>query len=185
MNQNRFNSILVLLTAFVAIFLEGAFNGFRRLFGAQIDLLPALVVYASLCTSLTTLTVLAVGGGLLFDSLSANPLGISVVPLFAVGVAIYSRRELILRDQIFAQTVLGLSASAAVPAMTLVFLLTGGHTPLVSWISVWQWLVMTASGAFATPLLFQLFDFLTGALTYSRVTETSFRPDREIRRGRN
>ena len=52
---------------------------------------------------------------MLFDSLSANPLGVSVLPLFLVGFLIYRQRELILRDQPFAQFVLGLGASAAVP----------------------------------------------------------------------
>ena len=44
-------------------------------------------------------------GGLWFDSLSANPLGVSVLPLFLVGLAIHLNRELILRDQAFAQVV--------------------------------------------------------------------------------
>lgn len=178
------NSILVLLFAFVAVFCEAAFNGARHLLGAQIDLLPALVVYASLRTGITTTTLVAVLGGLFFDSLSANPLGISVLPLFVVGFAIYTQRELILRDQFFAQFILGLSASAVVPLFTVLLLLTGGHAPSLSWVSLWQWIVMSIGGGIATPALFFVFEFLDRALNYRRATETSFRHDREIRRGR-
>ena len=37
----------------------------------------------------------------------------------------------------------------------------------------------------ATPVVFQLFDLFDRALNYRRATETSFRLDRQIRRGRN
>jgi rod shape-determining protein MreD len=178
------NSILILVAVFLAVFWEAAFTGIRHLLGAPIDLLPALMVYASLSSGLATVSGAAVLGGLLFDTLSANPLGTTVLPLFAVGIVIYRQRELILRHQPLAQFVLGLLASAAVPPLTLVLLLTLGHTPLLGWGLLWQWLVMTLGGAVATPVLFQLFDLSDRALNYRRTTEGSFRPDREIRRGR-
>lgn len=174
----------MLLITFLAVFGEASFNGLRNLLGAQIDLLPSLVVCASLTSGLTTTTLVAVLGGLWFDSLSANPLGISVLPLFLVGFAIYSRRDLILRDQFFAQWVLGLSASAAVPLMTLLLLMTLHHKPLLGWVTLWQWIVMSVGGAVATPVFFLLFDWFDRLFSYQRASETSFRPDREIRRGR-
>ena len=69
-----FSPILILLAAVLAVFWESAFTGVRHFLGAQIDLLPALMVYTSLSTGLITVSVLAVLGGLWFDSLSANPL---------------------------------------------------------------------------------------------------------------
>ena len=182
--MSTLNSILILLVAFLAVFCESAFNGVRYLLGAQIDLLPALVVYAALSAGLPTVTLVSVLGGLFFDSLSANPLGISVMPLFVTGFLISMQRELILRDQFFAQFVLGLSASAFVPAATLLLLLTGGHAPQLSWFSVWQWIVMSVGGAVATPALFLLFGWFDRTFSYRSATEMSFRPDREIRRSR-
>jgi rod shape-determining protein MreD len=179
------NSILVLLATFLAVFWEAAFNGIRHLLGAQVDLLPALVIYASLRAGLATLTLVAVLGGLLFDTLSANPLGISVLPLFVCGFALFRKRDLVLRDQPFAQFSLGLGASAAVPLLTVLLLLTTRHAPLLGWGSLWQWIVMALGGAVATPVTFQFFDMFDRALNYRRATETSFRSDREIRRGRN
>ena len=177
-------NIFVLGGAFLAVFWEAAFPGLRHLLGAQIDLLPPLMVYAALATNFGTVCLTAACGGLWFDSLSANPLGISVVPLLVVGVTIYSVRDVILRHQAFAQFALGLIASGTVPLLTLGLLLTAGHPPLLGWGTLWQLIVMTLGGAAATPIIFILFEWLERAFTHDRVVQTSFRPDREIRRGR-
>ena len=110
--MNVFNTILILAAAFLAVFAEAAFQLPRQLFGAQVDLLPALMIYAALNTNVVTVSLLAVFGGLWFDSLSANPLGVSILPLFAVGFLICLQRDLILRELPFAQLVLGAAASA-------------------------------------------------------------------------
>ena len=180
-----FTPILILGFAFVAVFAEATLSGPRRLLGAQVDLLPAIMVYAALNSGVVTTSLLAVLGGIWFDSLSANPLGVSILPLFAVGFPISLQRDLILRGLPFAQVVLGGVASAAVPALTLLLLLNGSKQPVVGWGTLWQWFVMTVGGAAATPILFTLFDWCSGTLGYKPQMETAFRPDREIRRGRN
>jgi hypothetical protein len=178
-------SILIILTAgFLAIFWEAAFHGLRHLLGAQVDLLPPLMVYAALSGSLTTVCLLAAFGGLLFDALSANPLGISILPLFAAGFVIHLWRELILRDQPFAQTILGLAAGACVPTLTLLLLMTTGRGPQLGWGTLWQLTILSLGSAAAAPVFFLFFDWLKKALVHSPQVETSFRPDREIRRGR-
>ncbi len=179
------NSILVLVAAFLAVFWEAAFNGFRHFLGAQIDLLPPLIVYASLSAGMLTVAMVAFLGGLWFDSLSANPLGVTVFPLFIIGLVIYSNRELILRDQTFAHLVLGFGASAAAPVLTLLLLLTTGRAPLFGWGTLWQLIVMSVGGAIATPIFFELFGWLSRTLVQRHPGESSFRPDREIRRGRS
>jgi len=183
--MNGLNSILVLAVAFLAVFLEASFDGVRNLLGAQIDLLPALMVYTSLSLQLPTIISLAVLGGLGFDSLSANPLGISILPLLVPGFLIYVRRELILREQFYAQLVLGLLASGASPIIALLMLSCTRQAPVLGWSSVWQWLVMTLGGGILTPVCFRLFDGLSHALIYRPVVESSFRMDRDIKRGRN
>lgn len=182
--MNVFNTILILAAAFLAVFAEAAFSLPRHLFGAQVDLLPALMIYAALNTNVVTVSLLAVFGGLWFDALSANPLGLTILPLFAIGFPISLRRDLLLRELPFAQIILGGTASAAVPVMCVLLLLTGSQEPLLGWGSLWQWMVMTAGGALATPIIFALFDWCRDSLGYQPQTETSFRPDREIRRGR-
>jgi hypothetical protein len=179
-----FNSILVLAATFLAVFAESVFSAPREWLGAQIDLLPALMIFAALNTNLFTVALLAIFGGLWFDSLSENPLGVTIVPLFAIGFPIHFRRDLILRGLPFAQLILGAAASAIVPVLTILILLNGGKQPLLGWGSLWQWLVMTAGGAVATPILFAMFEWFHHALGYKVRSETSFRNDREILRGR-
>lgn len=182
--MNGLNTAFVLGAAFLAVFGEAAFGGLRHLVGAQIDLLPPLMVYAGLCTGITTVALLAVCAGLWFDSLSANPLGVTVLPLFAIGLAVHVKRELILRDQTFAQVVLGLGASVAAPVLTLLLLLSMGRNPLLGWGTLWQIVVVSVGGAIATPIWFELFGWLQRTLVHHRAVESSFRPDRQIRRGR-
>lgn len=177
-----FNTIIILLAAYALVFLQSAINGFL---GVQLDLLPALMVYASLTAGPLTIATLALCGGLWFDSLSANPLGISILPLLAIGFVILVRRDLILRDQGFAQFVIGATASLAAPLITLVFLLTAGKAPLLGWGTVWQLLVLALAGGAAAPGLFWLFGLVARTFDYREVTTSSFRTDREIRRGRN
>lgn len=183
--MNLFNAILILAAAFLAVFGEATLGGVRHWLGAQVDLLPAMMVYASLKTNLSTLSLLAVLGGLWFDTLSANPLGVSILPLFIVGFVIWVERELLLQEVPFAQFFIGAVASAVTPALSVLLLLTIGREPLLGWGSLWQWLVLTAGGAVATPIIFVLFDWCRHMLGYQPLVETSFRPDREIRRDRN
>lgn len=183
--MNPLPNLLILLAALLAVFGQSVFTGLRSLLGAQVDLLPALMVYTALTASPFMMITLAVLGGLFFDTLSVNPLGTSVLPLLVVGVLLQLRRDLLLRDQVYAQFVLGLLASACAPLLAVLILLTLGKSPLLGWSSLWQWTVMTVGGAVATPALFFLFDRLNHALGYQPVVETSFRADREIRRGRN
>jgi hypothetical protein len=179
--MNILQIILILLVAFLAVFWEAAFPATSRWLNAQVDLLPALMVYASLRLGLPAIALLALCGGLFFDSLSANPLGISIVPLFAVGLAIFWRRNDSARS-----TLCPICARAGpAPPPLLRCCCTAGHQPLLGWGSLWQWLVMSLGGAIATPFFFLLFGWFERALSNDHVREASFRPDREIRRGRS
>jgi rod shape-determining protein MreD len=182
--MNWFHTVLILLAAFVAVFLSATVNGLRVLVGAQFDLLPGLMVYTAMSHGLFSVTLLAVGGGVFFDSLSANPLGTSVLPLFLIGFLIQRYRALILRTEVVAQLALGLGASALAPVLTLLILLNTDRQPLLGWFSLWQWLVITVIGGTATPFWFWLFARLNRALNYRPWGEAAFRQDREIKRGR-
>jgi cell shape-determining protein MreD len=183
--MNWLNSMLILLAAFLTIFVEAVFDIPRNILGAQIDLLPSLMVYAALSSNLTTVCLLAVLGGLGFDTLSMNPLGVTIMPLFLVGYAITLKCELILGAQVFAQMAIGFFACAIVPATTLLLISCTKLTPLLGWETLWQWFVLSVGGGLITPVFFKLFGRLNSSLNYRPVHETTFRMDREIRRGRN
>ena len=177
--------ILILAVALLAVFFEASFDAPRRWLGAQVDLLPGLMVYVSLSSNLLMVLAFALVSGFALDSLSANPPGATVLPLLVLGALMQRFRHLLLSGEIYAQWLLGLGASAGVPLCTVLLLMVLGGTPLVSWGSVWQWLVMAAVGSVLTPLYFLVFDQLRWMFGYRPVQETSFRPDREIARGRN
>ena len=182
--MNAINPIIILIAAFLAVYFEITFPLFRKVFGAQVDLLPPLMVYASLSTGITTVALLALVGGLLFDSVSANPLGVSVIPLFAIGYAIHRFHGLLLREQVYAQFAFGLAASLLTPLFSLLALLSSDTTPLVGWGTVWQLLVVGLMGGLLTPLVFAILDRVSQALNYQPITQVGFRPDREIKRSR-
>ena len=72
------------------------------------------------------------------------------------------------------------------PALISIFILELlGLQPLVTGAFLWQWLLMTAGGGLFTPLWFILFSKVDRAFFYQPAVETSFRPDREIERGRH
>ncbi len=182
--MNWIQPILVLLTAFLAVYAQATLEGFRYVTGTQFNLLPALMVYAALSGGTGFVALLAVCGGTWLDSLSANPLGVSVLPLLAAGLVINHYRSLLLRQHRYAQVVLGLASGAAVPLLTVVLLLSLNTHPLLGWGSLWQWLVMTLVCGVATPVFFEAFDRLSRALSYPHLPESSLRANREIKRGR-
>ena len=156
----------------------------RNFLGAQITLLPALMVYASLTSEIGTVALLAVCGGLWRDSISADPLGVSILPLFMIGYVILWKRDLLLREHEFAQMALGLAAGADFPLGTLFLLFNLGRGPIPGWIWLWQWVVGTLTAGVLTPLFFGLFGRMRRAFEYPAMKQSSFREDREIKRGR-
>jgi hypothetical protein len=182
--MNLIHTVIIGVAIFLTVFVEASFNGVRYLLGAQVDYLPVLMFYSGLTVTVGEMATLALLGGLWFDSLSANPLGISILPLFLVGFATNWYRGLILREQVFAQVTLGLTASAVAPVLTLLLLLNTDRQPLLGWGTLWQWLVMTVGGGLMTPVWFWVLDRVTRALSYRPFIETSFRADRQIKRGR-
>jgi rod shape-determining protein MreD len=183
--MNALRILAILLVAYVCVFFMAQMNLLRRFTGTQIDLLPALMVYCALSANLGAVTCLAIVAGLLFDSLSGNPLGVTSCSLFLAGCVILLKREMILSDQPYAQFVLGGAASAAVPMLSALLLLSARYEPLIGWGTVWQMGVMAVAGACATPLWFWFFNSIERTFGYQRVSETSFREDREIKRGRD
>jgi rod shape-determining protein MreD len=214
--MNWTNTALLVLAAIGVVFLESVINVPRRWLGVQVDFLPVLAIYAALRLNLKTLAILSIAGGLAFDTLSRNPLGSSILPLWLVGFAAYHFRELVLRDQWVAQFIISGAACLGAAVISLFLLSTlnlnrpqafpewaEGNPdlalpielnpiapglrdigPLSGWGSWWTLLVMAFGGALAGPVVFGLFDRLGIMFNYTVVSESTFRKDREIVRGR-
>lgn len=172
------------IVGYVMVFAQARVTAFRDLTGAQLDFLPGLMVYAAMAFRLELVLGCAALFGLLFDSLSANSFGSSFVMLAVIGLVAGRFRELLLSDRFFTHWVLGLIAHALAPALSVGILKLSGTEPLLGMGSLWQWLVMTAGGGLVTPLWFKLFNRLDDASRFKELPESTFRPDREIARGR-
>lgn len=183
--MNALTLIVILVCTYLAVFAQTTVDFIRVWLGAQIDLLPAFVVYAAMSGNPLLTTLIAVFGGLWLDSLSFNPLGVSVAPLMVTGMIVMHYRELVLREQLSAQLILGFIAGAVVPLMVVLLLLTLGMQPLLGWGTLWQWLVMSVGSALAAPLVFRMFDLIEYWLSYQPLPETTFNNNREMKRGRH
>lgn len=182
--MSRLTFVLLLCVAGLMAFVEGRGIVREGVFGTRIDVLPVLVTYAALRGDIYTLLGLTCLAGLLFDALSANPLGVSILSLTAVGVMLNQVRGLILRDQVLAQMALGTCATIINPFLNLFLVWILGLSPVFGWGTLFQIGVMGVSGAVLAPFFFMLFDWLEAELTYAEEPFSRFRSEVEIKRGR-
>jgi rod shape-determining protein MreD len=182
--NHRLTYVAFGVTAYLLVFVMARYHGVRALLGAQIDFLPGLVVVAAMMYGIPAVLVVSITGGFLYDSLSANPFGVTTFSLSIVGAFVYYNRDLLLKDQTYPQFILGAGASAAAPVLSYVVVSALGAHPLVEWPSLWVWAVMTLGGALVTPVWFVVFRKVDRALNYPVVPESMIRADREIQRGK-
>ena len=183
--MKRLPLVILVIPTLLAVFLGAAVNTPRQWLGGQVNLLAPLIVYAALEADVAAVALVAGLGGVTMDSLSANPLGASVLPLFWIGLALVWRREVLLRELSYAQFVLGTVAGVLAPAMTCLLLFAVGEHPLVGGSSVLQWILLAPGSGILTPPCFWLLTWLNRRLTYQPVFTPAFRSDREMKRGRN
>lgn len=182
--MNRFTLLFLFLAAWLSVFAQTQFATLRQWLSVPVALSPALVCYAALTHGFGVTVALAILSGLWVDSLSASPLGVSVLPLFLLGFTLQVQRHLILRDQGFAQFWIGLGAGAGVPLLTLAILSLTGSEPVTGGFTLVQLLVLGLINGVACPVLFRGFDLVHRVFDYRPLTSSSFRPDRETVRGR-
>ncbi len=164
--MNRFHLIALPLLALLSLYVETAVAWPRLLLGAQIATLPALIVFAALRVSFPALLTLLVLGALWRDAISADPLGLSLLSLAAVGTTIHFNRKIIVADQFYARFMVGAIAGAVVPLLMLLQLFTFGHEPLAGRFFAWQLAVMSVGSGLLVPFYFRLFDGLEQAFIH-------------------
>jgi cell shape-determining protein MreD len=178
--------LFLAITAWLAVFAGTWCSSWRALTGVQPDLLPSLMVYAGLTRDIWTVAALSVFAGLAFDSLSMNPLGVSVLPLFFAGWCVNVNQDLILRKESYAQFVLGVAAGGLCPLASLllitVFLGNRIEPPVLGWRTVWQLGCTSLCGGLAVALLFWASAAVRRGFVYEVVPDNRFRGDREMKR---
>lgn len=150
------HTTLILIVALIAVFLQVTCTSARELFGAQPNPLPALMVYTALHANIGSMAMLAILGSLWQSALSADPPGIAMLPLFLIGTAVELNRQYIARQKWFARFIIGTAASALLPLTVLFILLSLGHQPLLSWLSLWQLFITAIGGGLITLAVFPI-----------------------------
>ena len=183
--MNRLPVVLLFVVLWLAVFAQTQFPVLHDWLGTPVSLIPGLLVYAALTHELWLAVLFSVVAALWLDSISASRLGVSILPMFSYTFFIQTRGHLILREQRFAQFWLGLAGGMIVPLATAGILQLGNRQPAFTPSTWWQLLVQGLVNALLCPLLFQFFDELNQAFNYQPVVPQSFRPDRQIVRGRH
>ena len=148
--MKAFFTFTILLTALAAIFFESACQIPRNLTGAQIDPLPALMLVVAVRAPVMAISALAIMGSLWQSSLSSDPLGIGMLPLFMLGMLAHLNIKSIAYHHIGSRFALGAIAGALVPILTLCLLLLSGQQPMIGLYSLWQWVAgIIGNGLFA------------------------------------
>ncbi len=152
------NRTLLVFVGVLLIVIQSTLANLFTIQGAKIELLPALVVYCSMSTSLPTALIVAFCGGLLQDVLSAGQLGLSILPLCGVALVLSYLRPLLFRKFFVVQILLGSVAALCTSVwMVLCQLVSVGHGVVSdATIATIFWVVL-ASGCL-TPALFRLLD---------------------------
>lgn len=183
--MNWITPVLLFVATWLAVFSATQFGPVAGWLGVPVSPLPAVLVYVALTNGLPLTAGLTVFAGLALDALSANRLGVSVLPMFLAGFLIHTRRHVILRGQAYAQFWLGLGTAVLVPLGTLALMSFGQREPLQGWATVRQLAVSGLLNGLLCPACFALFDALRLIFDYQPVAESSFRSDRQIKRGRH
>ena len=174
----------LLLIGYVIVAMNITFGSWLRLVtGIYIDLIPLLIVYMALTSEITTMSLVGAIIGLFFDSVSANVLGVSSISFIVAGLIIYSYRHLVLRKLWQIQYLSGLLCSVSIPLITFILLKFIGAEPIMNFQAVFNILISGFFNAFLTPLIFGIIDWIENTFNYRQVKMSSFRPDREIKRG--
>jgi rod shape-determining protein MreD len=154
------NRTLLVFVAVLLVVIQSTLANLFTIQGAKVELLPGLIVYCAMATSLPTALLVAFCGGLLQDVLSAGRLGLSALPLCGIAIVLCNARPILFRDVFLLQCLLGALAALGTSVwMVLCQAAAVGHNIISGSTFVIIFWVVLAS-AVLTPLLFRVLDGL-------------------------
>ncbi|MGC8886614.1 MAG: hypothetical protein ACP5MG_05595 [Verrucomicrobiia bacterium] len=183
--MNYSHTIFLVIISYLAIALEATvLASIRGWLGLNVDLLPAIIACSGLLSPIETVLSVSLIVGLMFDSISATPLGVTAISLAIPGLLIHLGQNLFIKNNWQTQFLSGLFAGAFQPLISLFLLLTMGHKPIFSIDSILFISISAVICGFFSPVVFRLLNWMDRTFNYTQVGTSSFRPDREIKRGR-
>ncbi|MGC8742470.1 MAG: rod shape-determining protein MreD [Verrucomicrobiia bacterium] len=184
--MNYSHTIFLVIIGYLAIALEATlFATIRGFTGINLDPLPAIIACSGLLSPIETIILVSLILGFMFDSISANPLGITAISLAIPGLLIHLGQGILVKKEWQTQFLSGVFAGALQPFISLFLLITMRYKPIFSVDSVFLISISAVICGFITPGVFKFLNWMDTTFNYSRVKTSSFRQDREIKRGRD
>ena len=183
----RFNKMLTLLLGvYFLIFLQSHWQMPRLWLGFQPDLTPALMVFVGLTMGAGYVSSIALMSGLWLDSLSANPFGMSVLPLFLVGWIVFCFRKKIMAVEFMAQIYLGILGGLLVFLLQLTLLKLLSFNPLIGWGMFFFAMLNAFFCGLAVPFFYLLHKWFKSLFSHSSYEPNNWgNNNRQIVRGKN
>jgi len=161
--MKAFLTLTILLVALITTYAASVWNLPKQTLGTQLDPLPALMLVVALRAPIATIALLAIFASLTQSALSSNPLGLSLLPLYALGFTVHINSHNLSHYRTGSRFALGAAAGAIIPLMSLALLFLINKEPLIGWFSLWQW----AAGILSSGLMALIFSPLIGWLDKS------------------
>lgn len=158
--MKHFFILTILLTALISVYLSAAVGLSLQFLGTQINPLPALMMVVALRAPFSAVVTLAIFGALIQSSLSSDPIGIGMLPLYSLGFAVHLNARSLSQHHTGPRFALGAIAGAIVPALTLALLLLAGKQPMIGWFTLWQWAVGIVSSGLLALIYFPLLEWM-------------------------
>ena len=146
------NLLIAIIGILIAVALQARMPTLWWLGGVRLELLPALVAYASLTMARRRAVVLALIAGMVQDALSAAPFGVSAVAYGASALLMTSLRDALDRDLPWVQ--LGAGALTSAAAAVVAFFVVG-----VSFGAVFKMVVVASISGIIAVMLFFVLDY--------------------------
>ena len=183
----RFNNMLdLLLGVYFLIFLQSHWQVPRIWLGFQPDLTPALMVFVGLTMGAGYVSSIALMSGLWLDSLSANPFGMSIFPLFLVGWIVFCFRKKIMAVEFMAQIYLGILGGLLVFLLLLTVLILLSFYPLFGWGMFFFAMLYAVFCGLAVPFFYLLHKCFKSLFSHSSYEPNNWgNNNRQIVRGKN
>jgi len=158
--MKAFLTLTILLVALITTHVASAWRLPVQVLGTQLDPLPPLMLVVALRAPITTIAILAIFGSLAQSTLSSNPLGLSLLPLYALGFTVHINSPNLSHHHTCSRFALGAIAGALIPLMSLALLLLTNKEPLIGWFSLWQWSAGILSSGLMAVIFYPLIEWL-------------------------
>lgn len=178
--------LTLLLGVYFLIFLQSHWQMPRLWLGFQPDLTPALMVFVGLTMGAGYVSSIALMSGLWLDSLSANPFGMSILPLFLVGWIVFCFRKKIMAVEFMAQIYLGILGGLIVFLLQLTLLILLSFNPLIGWEMIFLAMLNAFFCGLAVPFFYLLHKWFKSLFSHSSHEPNKWRNNnRQIVRGKS